>query len=160
MIAYITASSDHFDAIYAFCQKLIVENARMSFTDVTSEAVLWSWMEDERIKLYIAIDEGRVVGMLRTKRGAFDQAHAVQIACAVDIHYRNQQIATNLTNYGLDQAKLEGVLIARTLIYDWNTPSIKAIKKCGFIESGRIPMVHYNQETGTSEDDLLFYKML
>lgn len=160
MIDYKLADSTLFDAIYDFCQEMIRLKARMSFVDVTSEAVLWSWLEDEKIRLYVALEGEKVAGMLRVKRGTGDQSHAIQIACAVAPQYRNQHIATELTNHGLEVERSMGVKIARTLIYDWNVASIKTIEGCGFTCSGRIPMVHYNPETGAVEDDLVYYKLL
>lgn len=159
-IHYKVAETGDFEAIYNFCQMMIRVNARMSFVDVTSEAILWQWMEDAQIKLYLAEDGHRLVGMLRAKRGIGDQAHAIQIACAVDPEYRQRHIATGLTNFGLEDAYRHGVKIARTLIYDWNQASIRTIEKCGFKCSGRIPMVHYNPLTGAQEDDLVYYKRL
>mgnify|MGYP001172839561 CR=1 FL=1 len=159
-LSFQQANASHFDAIYKFCQLLIIEKARMSFTDVTSEAILWSWMEDSQVQLYIALDGDVVVGMLKTKRGIGDQFHAVQIACAVDANYRNLNVATQVTLFGLEQERQKGARIARTLIYDWNLASIKTIERCGFICSGRIPMVHYDPITGRAEDDLIYYKML
>ena len=154
------ADASHFDAIYEFCQLLVAEKTRMSFIEVTSEAVLWSWMEDNMIQLYIALDGKKVIGMLRTKRGKGNQNHAIQIACAVDPNYRKQNVATAVTLYALESEKSKGVRIARTLIYDWNTASIKTIEKCGFTCSGKIPMVHYDVLTGRSEDDLVYFKLL
>lgn len=163
MIIYKKASRNDFDGIYAFCQKLIAEAVQMSFVDVTSPEVLESWFEKSEYDMYIGVLEEaphKVVGMLRTKVGTGDQSHSIYLSCAVDPEYRNHSIATAVTDFGLADQKEQGILIARTLIFDWNTPSIKTIEKCGFTCSGRVVMVIIDPITGKPVDDLIYYKVL
>ena len=69
-------------------------------------------------------------------------------------------MATDITNFGLADTKTYGVLIARTKIYSWNKASIATIKKCGFVESGRVVMHQYEASVGDYIDDLIFHKVL
>lgn len=163
MIAYKKATIEDFEGIYAFCQKLIVEDVHMSFVDVSSREVLNQWFETPAYDMYVAVLEGSpetVVGMLRTKRGSGDQSHSIYLSCAVDPVYRQHSIATQVTDFGLEDQKEKGILIARTLIFDWNTPSIKTIEKCGFSCSGRVVMVIVDPVTGQTADDMIYYKLL
>jgi len=82
------------------------------------------------------------------------------VACAVKKEYRKQNLATDITNYGLADLKSLGVLIARTYIYSWNKASIATIKKCGFEEGGRVLMHQYEPDLGEFIDDLLFHRVL
>lgn len=151
----------YFDQVFDFCETMSAQNARMSFTDIKTRQDLEKWFEDPLVTLYLALsDTGHVVGLLRTKRGQGLKSHAVMIAAAVSSDYRNMNIATDLTLFGLEDQKKKGVVLARTYIYSWNKASIATIKKCGFVQSGCVYMHQYEPDLQAYCDDLIFHKEL
>jgi len=155
------ANQDDALEIYHFCQLLIEDHVRMSFTDVVSIDVVHHWLADPRMTLYIAVlEDTKVIGMLRTKAFKGNKAHAIDLACAVDSNYRQHAVATSLTEFGLLDQKNRGKMIARTYIYSWNIASIKTIEKLGFTLDGRIKMLYYDPSTHESVDDLIYSKRL
>ena len=149
------------EAVYGLCQLLKGENARMSFTDVETAEDVSKWLEDQSVYLYGAFDlDGKILGLIKATRGRGNKSHSAYLAAAVHPNARKKNIATDLTLYALAELKKEGLLIARTYIYSWNTASINTIEKCGFIQSGRVFMHEYDTETQGFIDDLIYYKCL
>jgi RimJ/RimL family protein N-acetyltransferase len=154
------ATVDDIKAIVDFSLELKIQDAKMSFTSFETEEIIRKELNDPDTNLYIALDEGVVTAMFRAIRGKRNKNHSCYVACAVRKAYRKQNLATDLTQFGLDDMKLAGVKIARTKIYSWNTASINTIKKCGFVESGRVYMHQYEESIGGYIDDLIFHKVL
>lgn len=148
------------DRILTFCLELREQDAKMSFTTFDSQEKIESYLKDETVFLYIAVDGEVVTAMFRALRGQGNKGHSVYVACAVKKEYRKKNLATDLTNYGLADVKKYGVIIARTKIYSWNKASIATIKKCGFEEGGRVLMHQYEPSVGGYIDDLIFHKVL
>lgn len=149
------------ESVFELCQVLKEENARMSFTDVESMDDVDKWLEDKNVYLYGSFDsEGKLLGLIKATRGRGNKSHSAYLAAAVHPKARKKNVATELTLYALDELKKEGLLIARTYIYSWNTASINTIEKCGFIQSGRVFMHEYDTETQGFIDDLIYYKCL
>lgn len=146
--------------ILDFCLELKEQDAKMSFTDFDSEERVMEQIADPNIVLYLAIEDDVVAAMFRTIRGTGNKAHSVYVACAVRKAYRKRNLATDLTNFGLEDAKASGVKIARTKIYSWNKASIATILKCGFEEGGRVLMHQYEPSVNAYIDDLIFHKVL
>lgn len=146
--------------ILDFCLELKDQNAKMSFTDFDSLEIVNEALNDFNTHLYVAIQDNLVVAMFRGLRGENNKSHSAYVACAVKKEYRKQNLATELTEFGLMDLKSQGVLIARTKIYSWNTASINTIKKSGFSESGRIFMHEFEPDSGTYIDDLIFHRVL
>ncbi|OJV63172.1 MAG: hypothetical protein BGO41_10770 [Clostridiales bacterium 38-18] len=152
---------EHKDAIFELCQRLIEENARMSFTDIENIEHLEKWFNDTNVLLYGKLNEaGQLIAMVKATRGVGNKAHSCYLAAATHPDYRKESQASSLTNEVLDDLKNRGVLIARTYIYSWNHASIKTIEKCGFTLSGRVVMHEYDEITGDYIDDLIYYKRL
>ena len=147
--------------IYDFCQRLKEEHARMSFTDVETEAEVEAWLEDPSIYAFGTFEaSGVLTGLLRAKRGQGNKAHSVYLAAAVHPEYRKRNIAKELTLFALEILKGEGVKIARTYIYSWNKASIATIEKCGFTYGGSVVMHEYDPVTEAYIDDLIYHKVL
>lgn len=147
--------------IYELCTLLRDENARMSFTDIVSIEGLEIWFNDESVSLYGTYDaDNHLIAMLKSTRGKGNKAHSAYLAAAVHPNYRKQSLASELTLKVLEKLKSEGILIARTYIYSWNTASIATIEKCGFQMSGRVMMHEYDEISGGYIDDLIYYKVL
>jgi len=148
------------ESVLEFCIELKEQDAKMSFTSFDSKEKLKSYLEDENIYLYISLDNGLVTSMFRAIRGEGNKSHSVYVACAVKKSHRKQNLATTITNFGLEDVKKYGILVARTKIYSWNKASIATIKKCGFVEGGRVVMHQYEESIGDYIDDLIFHKVL
>ena len=158
---YRKAQLDDLESIVEFCNELRDEDVKMTFVQIDSVEVLEDWMNDPYMHLYLALaEDGEIAGMFRAKRGEGNKEHSAYIAAAVNKKFRNKNIATELTLFGLEDVKKEGVMIARTKIYSWNHASIATIKKCGFVESGRIVMHQYEEALGKYIDDVIFHKVL
>jgi len=161
MIELLIVNRSHRQEVFRLCQMLREENARMSFTDIASEEELDQWFDSPEIYLYGAFDaDGQLVGLLKATRGKGNKSHSAYLAAAVHPAFRKQQVAKTLTEYGLIKLKAEGILIARTYIYSWNTASIATIERLGFTQSGRVFMHEYDPTEGGYIDDLIFYKLL
>lgn len=160
---YLKAGEEHFEPVYQFCQRMVEQRARMSFTDIGSRADLRAWFDDPAVSLYLATEDEEglaVAALFKAERGTGAKAHSAEIACAVDAAYRRRNLATELSLFGLADQKAAGVLIARTWVYSWNAASLATIKKCGFTEAGRRVMHQYEEEHGGWIDDVLFHKIL
>lgn len=161
MMELLSVNRSHRQEVFRLCQLLREENARMSFTDIASEEELDQWFDSPEIYLYGAFNtDGQLIGLLKATRGKGNKSHSVYLAAAVHPAYRKQQVAKTLTEYGLTKLKEEGILIARTYIYSWNTASIATIESLGFIQSGRVYMHEYDPDEGGYIDDLIYYKLL
>ena len=161
-ITYRKASLKDLYNILSFCRELKEEKAKMSFCDVDNTSEIQSWIDNSNMYLFIAVDEVNniIAGMFLAKRGLNNKRHSVYISAAVNKQYRNHGVATTITNTSLEEIKKDGVIIARTKIYSWNELSIKTIKKCGFIESGKSFMHEYHEDHGGYVDDLIFHKII
>jgi len=149
------------DAIFDLCQLLKRENARMSFTDIDDKLQIQQWFDDSNVFLYGDFTEsGRLIGLLKATRGKENKAHSVYLAAATHPDFRKQKVAVHLTLFALEELKKEGIKIARTYIYSWNTASIATIEKCGFTQSGRVVMHEYDEVTQSYIDDLIYFKHL
>jgi RimJ/RimL family protein N-acetyltransferase len=157
---YKKADKSDVDKILTFCLELKEQDAKMSFTSFDSTEKILTYLDDENVHLYIALDGDVVSAMFRAIRGEDNKSHSVYVACAVKKSYRKQNLATEITSYGLADVKTLGVLVARTKIYSWNKASIATIKKCGFEEGGRVVMHQYEPSVGGYIDDLIFHKVL
>lgn len=146
--------------ILAFCIELKLQDAKMSFTAFDTLEEVITQINDPDTYLYISLDGDVVTSMFRAIRGVGNKTHSCYVACAVKKTHRKMNLATQITGFGLEDMKKHGVLIARTKIYSWNKASIATIKKCGFVESGRIYMHQYEPELGEYIDDLIFHKVL
>lgn len=147
-------------AVLTFCLELKAQDAKMSFTDFDTLDKINGFIHDPVVFLYASFDGDVVTSMFRALRGVGNKTHSVYVACAVKREYRKQNLATDVTNYGLEDVKKLGVKIARTKIYSWNKASIATIKKCGFEESGRVFMHQFEPELNDYIDDLIFHKVL
>lgn len=154
------ANLEDVEKILDFCLELKAEDAKMSFTSFDHQEKIIEQIVNPNIYLYLALDQDIVTAMFRTIRDTGNKSHSVYVAAAVKKSYRQHSLATDLTLYGLEDVKGEGVLIARTMIYSWNKASIATIKKCGFIEAGRKHMHQYEPLLGGYIDDLIFHKVL
>jgi RimJ/RimL family protein N-acetyltransferase len=154
------ADNGDLEAILKFSLELKSQKARMSFTDFDTENMVLDQLDDPLVSLYIVFEKDQVIAMFRGVRGEGNKGHSVYVACAVKKQYRNQNLATDITHFALEDLKSKGVLIARTKIYSWNDASIATIKKCGFEASGKIVMHEYMEEIKAYIDDLIFHKIL
>lgn len=154
------ASLADVEKILTFSLELKAQDAKMSFVSFDNEEKIIDQLSDPNIYIYLALDGEIVSAMFRAIRDTGNKSHSCYIAAAVKKEYRKNNLATDLTLYGLADVKNEGVLIARTMIYSWNKASIATIKKCGFEESGRKFMHQYEPSKGGYIDDLIFHKVL
>lgn len=154
------ATIDDAKLILEFCIELKHQEAKMSFTAFDTLKEVMTQIQDPNTYLYISLDGDVVTSMFRAIRGVGNKTHSCYVACAVKKAYRRHDLATRITNFGLEDMKKQGVLIARTKIYSWNKASIATIKKCGFVESGRVYMHQYEPELGEYIDDIIFHKIL
>lgn len=147
-------------AVIQLFNKLAEEHAEVSFSEVISEEEILNWMEDPDIFTYVALEDERLLGVLRAKRGEGSRNHSVFLTAAIDQNYRGNKIAKQLTLYALEQLKTEGIKIARAYIYSNNRSSINTILSCGFTFAGNVYQHHYDEKTQAFVDDLIFHKIL
>lgn len=149
------------DEVWRFLETIKEENSQVSLVEIPDKDELKSWLENDCLFLYIAESKDKVVGLLRATRGSeAGKRHAVTLSIAVHPEYRNQGIAKELTNTGLDDMKQDGIAIARTYIYSDNISSINTVLRLGFTFAGNVLMHHYNDGSKQYVDDLIFHKIL
>lgn len=149
------------DSVWRLFEKLKQENSQVSFIEIPQKEELEEWLENENLFLYIAECKDEVVALLRATRGNEPhKRHAVTLSIGTHPEYRNQGIARELTNTGLEDMKKDGITIARVYIYSDNIPSINTILRLGFTFAGSVLMHHYSDMTKQFVDDLIFHKIL
>jgi len=149
------------ESVWSFLEKIKEENSQVSLVEIPDQEELKCWLENESLFLYIAECKDQTVGLLRATRGSESyKRHSVILSIAIHPEYRNQGIARELTNTGLEDMKKDGITIARAYIYSDNIASINTILKLGFTFAGNVLMHHYNDKQKQYVDDLIFHKIL
>ncbi|KXG74417.1 GNAT family N-acetyltransferase [Thermotalea metallivorans] len=139
---------------------LAEEQAEVSFAEILSEDEIKKWIIDDNIFAYGAFQGENLLAVLRAVRGRDNRNHAVYLTAAVDKNYRGYKIAKEITLYSLERLKEKGVKIARTYVYSNNRASINTVLSCGFTFAGCVYQHHYDEETKSYIDDLIFHKIL
>jgi ribosomal protein S18 acetylase RimI-like enzyme len=156
--------SDDIDSIWSLIEILKAEGAEITFTELTTKEELLNFIDNPAQLSYIAVkayDPSRVLCVVRGRRDmTAEKSHAVFLTAATHPAARGSGLAAELTNYGLDQMKNEGVNIARIYVYSNNQASLNAVKKLGFVLGGTVLRHHKDMCTGEYVDDLIFHKML
>ncbi|MTI49487.1 GNAT family N-acetyltransferase [Sporosalibacterium faouarense] len=160
IIKYRRLRKDDIDQLIAFFRDLNHEGAEVSFSEVEKKEEIESWLNDERMHVFVADYDGEVLGVLRGKQGKVGRDHSCFLTAATNKKYRGHKIAQNLTKYSLSELKEIGVKIARAYIYSNNAASVSTILKCGFTSSGCVHMHHYEEDVERYVDDLIFHKIL
>lgn len=147
---------------FALIETLRQEGAQITFTDYQSLDEIRHWPYSEEHLVYIARDnDSRLLAIVRGKRdNTPEKRHAVFLTAATAAFARGSSIAKSLTEYALDQMKLEGVKIARIYVYSDNHASLKAVSKLGFEKAGVVLAHHLDTTTQCYVDDIIFHKCL
>lgn len=152
------------DSIWSLIGILKSEGAEISFTELTAKADVLNFVDNPAQLSYVAVttdEPSRVLCLVRGRRDmTHEKSHAVFLTAATHPDARGSGLAAELTNYGLEQMKSEGVNIARIYVYSDNQASLNAIKKLGFVHVGTVLRHHKDQCTGEYVDDLIFHKVL
>ena len=152
------------DSIWSLIEILKAEGAEITFTELTTKAEVLDFVDNPAQLSYVAVttnEPSRVLCLVRGRRDmTHEKSHAVFLTAATHPDARGSGLAAELTNYGLDQMKSEGVNIARIYVYSNNQASLNAVKKLGFILGGTVLRHHKDQCTGEYVDDLIFHKVL
>lgn len=149
------------DGVWKFLEIIKLENSQVSLVEIPDKEELKEWLDNESLFLYIAECKDQIVGLLRATRGSESyKRHSVILSIATHPEYRNQGIARELTNTGLEDMKKDGIIIARAYIYSDNISSINTVLRLGFTFGGSVLMHHYNDKLKQYVDDLIFHKIL
>jgi ribosomal protein S18 acetylase RimI-like enzyme len=149
------------EGVWKFLEVIKVENSQVSLVEIPDKEELKEWLDNESLFLYIAESKDQIVGLLRATRGDKSyKRHSVILSIATHPEYRNQGIARELTNTGLEDMKKDGITIARAYIYSDNISSINTVLRLGFTFGGSVLMHHYNDKLKQYVDDLIFHKIL
>ena len=146
--------------VLSLFEELKEENAGVSFTEYENEEEIREWIHNPNIYVYAALYGDRVAGVFKGRSDGGNKRHSAFLTCAVDERYRCNNIAKNLTYYGVESLKENGIKIARAYVYSDNKPSINTILSCGFQFAGNVYMHHYDEEKQPYGDDLIFHKIL
>jgi len=152
------------DSIWSLIEILKAEGAEITFTELTVKEEVLNFVDNPTQLSYVAVtadEPSRVLCLVRGTRDMADEkSHAVFLTAATHPDARGFGLATELTNYGLDQMKKVGVNIAKIYVYSNNQASLNAVKKLGFVHGGTDLRHHKDQCTGEYVDDLIFHKVL
>jgi ribosomal protein S18 acetylase RimI-like enzyme len=149
------------DGVWRFLETIKAENSQVSLVEIPDKEELKDWLENENLFLYIAECADQIVGLLRgTRANEPYKRHSATLSIATHPEYRNQGIARELTNTGLEDMKKDGITIARAYIYSDNIASVSIILRLGFTFGGSVLMHHYNDKLKHYVDDLIFHKIL
>jgi L-amino acid N-acyltransferase YncA len=143
-----------------FFMELRKENAGVSYTEYDNEEQIREWLDNPNVFVYVAAMGSSVLGVFKGRSDGGNKSHSAFLTCAVNGNCRGKSIAKNLTNYGLERLKENGIKIARAYIFSDNKPSINTILSLGFQFAGNVFMHHYDEEKKQYVDDLIFHKML
>lgn len=146
--------------VISFFRKLKEEKAGVSYAECESSDEIREWIDNSNIYVYAALLESKVVGVFKGRSDGGNKGHSAFLTCAVDERHRGNNIARNLTLYGLERLRENGIKIARAYVYSDNKPSINIILSCGFQFAGNVYMHHYDEEKQQYVDDLIFHKIL
>jgi ribosomal protein S18 acetylase RimI-like enzyme len=146
--------------VLSFFQELKEENAGVSYTEYENGEEIKEWIDNPNIYVYAALYGEKVVGVFKGRSDGGNKKHSAFLTCAVDGRYRGKNIAKNLTFYGVEKLKENGIKIARAYVYSDNKPSINTILSCGFQFSGNVLMHHFDEQKQQYVDDLIFHKIL
>lgn len=146
--------------VISFFKELKEENAGVSYTECEGPDEIREWIENPNIFVYAALQENSVVGVFKGRSDGGNKSHSAFLTCAVDGRYRGNNIAKEITLYGLEKLKENGIKIARAYVYSDNKPSINTVLSCGFQFSGNVYMHHYDEDKQQYVDDLIFHKLL
>lgn len=160
-VVYRPAHLSDVEKLWELFEVLKIERTGMSFSEVDSRNEIRKWLEAENIFLYIAEQDDSVLSAFRAVRGTEqNMRHAAVLSIATHPDYRNQGIARELINMGLEDMKKDGVTLARAYIYSDNIPSVSTALKLGFTLSGTVYRHHFNDSLKQYVDDLIFHKLL
>lgn len=149
------------ESVWQLIEVLKAENGQVSLVEIPDKDELVSWLSNENLLLYIAETESQTVGLLKAARGNEPgKRHAAFLSIAVHPQFRNQGVARELTNTGLEDMKKDGVTIARAYIYSDNLSSINTILRLNFTFAGSVLRHHYDEKSQQYVDDLIFHKIL
>lgn len=150
------------DEAFALIETLRSEGAQISFTDYQTIDEIRHWPHSDEHLVYIARDnDNRLMAIVRGKRdNTPEKRHAVFLTAATAPFARGSGLAKTLTEFALDQMKLEGVKIARIYVYSDNHASLKAVSKLGFEKAGVVLAHHFDTKTQCYIDDIIFHKCL
>ena len=152
------------DSVWSLIEILKAEGAEISFTELIVKEEVMNFIDNPAQLSYVAVTQeepSRVLCIVRGRRDmTSEKSHAAFLTAATHPDARGSGLAAQLTNFALDQMKNEGVNIARIYVYSDNEPSLKAVKKLGFIHGGTVLRHHRDQVTGEYVDDLIFHKIL
>lgn len=149
------------DSVWRLIETLKEENGQVSLVEIPEKDELINWLNNENVLLYIAETDNQTVGLLKAARGPEPgKRHAAFLSIAVHPQYRNQGVARELTNTGLEDMKKDGVTIARAYIYSDNLSSINTVLRLNFTFAGSVLQHHYNEKSQQYVDDLIFHKIL
>jgi ribosomal protein S18 acetylase RimI-like enzyme len=155
---------DDIDSVWSLIGLLKAEGAEMSFTELADKEEIMDFINNPAQLTYVAVtseEPSRVLCLVRGRRDmAGEKSHAASLSAATHPGARGLGLAAELTNFALEQMKVEGVNIARIYVYSNNQASLNAVRKLGFVHAGTVLRHHKDQVTGEYVDDLIFHKIL
>ncbi|HEX6060916.1 MAG TPA: GNAT family N-acetyltransferase [Candidatus Limnocylindria bacterium] len=126
-------------AVRALCARI--------WSDDYIPAVFDAWVRDRKGRLWVAVEDGRVIGIakltLSTDREAW--LHALR----VDPGFRRRGVATALLQHRLDRARRLGARIARLDTAEDNIAVHRLMRRFGFHRIARVG--HYSAQASTGE---------
>jgi ribosomal protein S18 acetylase RimI-like enzyme len=156
--------SDDIDSVWSLIELLKAEGAEISFTELTDKEEIINFVDNPAQLTYVAVtkeEPSRVLCLVRGRRDmASEKSHAAFLTAATHPDARGCGLAVELTNFALEQMKIEGVNIARIYVYSNNKASLNAVRKLGFVHAGTVLRHHKDQVTGEYVDDMIFHKIL
>lgn len=143
------ATLDDFDAMWSIFQAAIATEDALPFAGTfEAETFRNHWFQAQQP--YVAVQQGRVVGMYRMGANFPDLgAHVASATYVVDLAAQGRGIGRGLVEHSLERARLSGFLAMQfNYVVSTNAPALALYRKLGFAVVGTLPKAFRHRELG------------
>ena len=144
------ATEEHFPRIAEIFKKVVSTGDSYVFLpNAGDEEARAYWLSPE-FKSFVAIDEGRVVGMYKLRANNIGLgAHVANASFMVDSSTRGSGVGRAMGQHCLDQARRDGFKSMQfNFVVSTNTPAVKLWQSLGFDIVGTLPEAFNHMQLG------------
>ncbi|MBY0522016.1 MAG: GNAT family N-acetyltransferase [Gemmataceae bacterium] len=144
------AAVGDFPVMLAIFRKVLVTGDSYVLAADTTDGDAFEYWFARGIPSYVAVDEGRIVGMYRFIPNQRDRgSHVANASFMVDPEARSRGIGWALGMHCLAEAKQAGFLAMQfNMVVSTNTRAVALWRKLGFLIVGRLPGAYRHEDLG------------
>ena len=138
------------DAIWQIFQAVVAPGDTYSFASDTSESEAVAYFLGPGITAFVAVDDGRVVGMYKLIANRLDRgSHVSNASFMVDPTVHGKGIGRALGEHCLEEARRQGYdAMQFNFVVSTNTAGVALWKKLGFSIVGTLPKAFEHAQLG------------